>query len=59
MKNLFERLKTGLAKTHNSIAGKIDGLFSSGPSREELAEMLEQTLITADVGVRTSGLIVD
>ncbi|MBI5048845.1 MAG: signal recognition particle-docking protein FtsY [Deltaproteobacteria bacterium] len=59
MKNLFERLKTGLAKTHNSIADKIDRLFSSGPSREELAEMLEQTLITADVGVKTSGLIVD
>lgn len=59
MKNLFERLKTGLAKTHNSIAGKIEGLFSSGPSREELAEMLEQTLITADVGVKTSSLIVD
>jgi hypothetical protein len=30
MKNLFERLKTGLAKTHNSIANKIDGFISSG-----------------------------
>ena len=59
MKNLFERLKAGLSKTHNSIANKIDGLFSSGASREELAEMLEETLITADVGVRTSGIIVD
>lgn len=58
MRNLFERLKTGLAKTHNSIANKIDGFFSSGASREELAEMLEETLITADVGVRTSGIIV-
>ncbi len=59
MRNFFERLKTGLAKTHNSIASKIDGLFSSGPSREELAEMLEEILITADVGVQTSGFIVD
>lgn len=59
MKKLFERLRTGLAKTHNSIASKIDGLFSSGPSREELAEMLEEILITADVGVQTSGFIVD
>lgn len=58
MRNLFERLKTGLSKTHNSIANKIDGFFSSGASREELAEMLEETLITADVGVRTSGIIV-
>lgn len=58
MKNFFERLKAGLAKTHNSIANKIDGFFSSGASREELAEMLEETLITTDVGVRTSGIIV-
>ncbi|MBI5327897.1 MAG: signal recognition particle-docking protein FtsY [Deltaproteobacteria bacterium] len=59
MKNLFERLKTGLAKTHNSIASRIDRFFSSGPSREELAEMLEETLIAADVGVQTSKLILD
>jgi len=57
MKNFFERIKIGLAKTNNSIANKIDGFFSSGASREELAEMLEETLITADVGVRTSGII--
>ena len=59
MKKIFERLKSGLAKTHNSIMNKIDGVFSSGPSREELATMLEEILITADVGVKTSGLIVD
>lgn len=59
MKNFFERLKSGLAKTHNSIMNKIDGVFSSGPSREELSTMLEEILITADVGVKTSGLIVD
>ncbi|MBI3397968.1 MAG: signal recognition particle-docking protein FtsY [Deltaproteobacteria bacterium] len=59
MKSLLERLKSSLAKTHNNIVNKIEEFFSSGPSREELAEMLEQTLITADVGVRTSGLIVD
>src|SRR3990172_6799623 len=59
MKKIFERLKSGLAKTHNSIMNKIDGGFSSGPSREELAAMLEEILITADVGVKTSGLIVD
>ncbi len=59
MRNLFERLRTGLSKTHNNIANKIDGFFYSGASREELAEMLEETLITADVGVQTSGFIVD
>lgn len=59
MKNFFERLKSGLAKTHNNIVTKIDGFFSSGASRQELAEMLEETLITADVGVKTSGIIVE
>jgi len=59
MKNLYERLKSGLAKTHNNIVNKIDGFFSSGASLQELAEMLEETLITADVGVKTSGIIVE
>ncbi|HAG51851.1 MAG: signal recognition particle-docking protein FtsY [Deltaproteobacteria bacterium GWC2_42_51] len=59
MKNLYERLKSGLAKTHNNIVNKIDGFFSSGASRQELEEMLEETLITADVGVKTSGIIVE
>lgn len=59
MKKFFERLKAGLAKTHNNIMDKIEGAFSSGASREELAEMLEETLITTDVGVKTSGFIVD
>lgn len=57
MKNFFEQLKSGLAKTHNNIVNKIDEVFSSGHSQEEMAEMLEETLITADVGVKTSGLI--
>lgn len=57
MKNLFEKLKSGLSKTHSSIVSKIEVIFSSGHSREELSEMLEETLITADVGVKTSGLI--
>lgn len=59
MKNLFERLKSGLAKTHNSIVNNIESIFSSTASREGLAEMLEESLITADIGVKTSWLIID
>lgn len=59
MKNLFERLKSGLAKTHNSIVNKIENIFSSTASREGLTEMLEESLITADIGVKTSWLIID
>ncbi|MBI5894289.1 MAG: signal recognition particle-docking protein FtsY [Deltaproteobacteria bacterium] len=51
MKNLFNRLKTGLAKTHNSLMNKIDAAFSSGMSRQEMIDALEETLITADIGV--------
>jgi len=59
VKNLFERLKSGLAKTHNSIVNNIESIFSSTASREGLAEMLEESLITADIGVKTSWLIID
>ena len=56
---MFERLKSGLAKTHNSIVNNIESIFSSTASREGLAEMLEESLITADIGVKTSWLIID
>jgi fused signal recognition particle receptor len=59
VKSLFERLKSGLAKTHSNIVGRIEEIFSSGVSRERMAEMVEEALITADAGVKTSGLIVD
>ena len=59
MKNLFERLKSGLAKTHNSIVNKIESFFSSTASREGLTEVLEETLITSDIGVKTSWLIIN
>jgi len=59
VKNLFERLKSGLAKTHNSIVNKIESFFSSTASREGLTEVLEETLITSDIGVKTSWLIIN
>jgi len=56
--NLFQRLKSGLVRTHNNITGRIETLFSSSATREELANILEEALILADVGVKTStGLV--
>ena len=51
-------LKAGLARTHNAIMGNVEAAFV-GESREEILEKLEESLILADVGVRTSSSIVD
>ena len=56
----FEKLKDGLAKTRNDISGKIDGVLNSYKKiDEELFEDLEEVLITADVGVNTTMLLID
>lgn len=56
----FEKLKDGLAKTRNDISGKIDGVLNSYKKiDEELFEDLEEVLITADVGVNTTMVLID
>ncbi|GJL79273.1 MAG: signal recognition particle receptor FtsY [Nitrospinaceae bacterium] len=56
----FSRLKSGLSKTRNSLAGGIDrvvhGQAKVGP---ELLDELEEVLISADVGVATTGFILE
>lgn len=54
----FESLKAGLARTHNAIMGGVEAAFT-GESREVLLERLEESLISSDVGVKTSTEIVD
>ncbi len=56
----FDRLKAGLAKTKNALFGKLDQLFR-GFSKvdEEMLEELEEVLITADVGVVPTEMIID
>ena len=54
MKNIFNKLKTGLARTHRSLTNKIEDIFSSGASYQEIMDSLEESLITADVGVNVS-----
>ena len=57
---LFEKLKSGLKKTTDSLAGKIGGLFrSSKKIDEDFFEELEETLITADLGAETAIEICD
>ncbi|MEZ4485922.1 MAG: signal recognition particle-docking protein FtsY [Syntrophotaleaceae bacterium] len=53
--SLFERMRTGLAKTQASLVGRIDALLSSSQSiDEDLLEELEEVLVTADFGMQTT-----
>ncbi len=60
MAGLFAKLKQGLAKTSQSLVGKVEELIT-GRKRidEELYEELEEILIQADVGAETSFALVE
>lgn len=56
----FDKIKNGLAKSRNSIVENINSVINSFTKiDEELFEELEEILITADIGVATSGEICD
>lgn len=56
----FEKLRNGLAKTKNSMMGRIEALLHSFTKiDEDLFEELEETLILCDIGVNTSVKICD
>ena len=59
-KGFFRRLKEGMAKTRNSIASGLNSIFH-GFSKidEDFYEELEEVLIMADIGVATTGEILD
>ncbi len=51
----FDKLKNGLGKTKNSMADKMNNVFSTFRKvDEELLEELEEILIMSDIGVDTS-----
>lgn len=54
-KGLFHRLKEGLTKTRKGFINRVTNLFNGyGKIDEELFEELEEILIQADVGVKTT-----
>jgi len=56
----FSRLVKGLAKTRNSIANGIDAIFSGfSHIDEDFYEELEETLIMADLGIKTTDAILE
>ena len=51
----FDKLKSGLGKTRNSLNDKLNSVFSNFRKvDEELLEELEEILIMSDIGVETS-----
>ncbi|CRZ34322.1 fused signal recognition particle receptor [Herbinix hemicellulosilytica] len=56
----FSKLVKGLAKTRNSIANGIDAIFSGFSNiDEDFYEELEETLIMADLGIKTTDAILE
>ena len=57
---LFEKIKSGLLKTKESMVKRIDSFIGSFTKiDEEFFEELEEILITSDIGVSTSVKICD
>ena len=60
MMGIFQKIKSGLQKTRQSIVGGVSQVFRSFQNiDEELYEELEETLIMADIGTVTSERIVE
>ncbi len=56
----FDKLKSGLGKTKQTINEKINNVFSSFRKvDEELLEELEEVLVTSDIGMETSMEIIE
>lgn len=57
---LFDRLKAGLTKTRDQIAGGMDNLFNGyAEIDDDFYEELEETLIMGDIGVKATQAILD
>ncbi|MBO4336655.1 MAG: signal recognition particle-docking protein FtsY [Lachnospiraceae bacterium] len=58
--NLFERLKGGLTKTKDSLAGSLNAVFSGASDiDDDFYEEIEEILIMGDVGVKATYEILD
>lgn len=56
----LDRIKDGLARTRSVVAGQIAAVVpSSGQLDEDILEEIEEILIQADVGLKTSGDMLD
>ncbi|MBQ6660115.1 MAG: signal recognition particle-docking protein FtsY [Lachnospiraceae bacterium] len=58
-KGFFARLFAGMSKTRSSLASGLRSLFRGSKIDEDFYEELEEILIMADIGVSTTGAILD
>jgi len=56
---VLARLRVGLSRTKGQLVRRLDDLFATGQVDEQLLSQLEEVLISADVGVRTSATLLD
>ena len=56
---LFQRLKTGLAKTRAGLGQRLEGLFKEPSWNEATLAELEEILLAADVGVKATQRLAD
>ncbi len=59
MSSLFQRLKDGLVKSTQKIVSQIDDSCNPEVSREDQLLLLEEALITSDLGVNAALAVVD
>jgi fused signal recognition particle receptor len=60
MWNFFEKLKTGLSKTHHGFVEKIDQVFLGKKEiDQDVLDELEGLLFEADLGVKTSHQLIE
>ena len=56
-KGIFEKLRTGLSKTRTGFLSGLNNIIGRGKIDEDFFEGLEELLITADVGIHSTTLI--
>ncbi len=57
--SLLERLKKSVGKTRSEIAARVEGLFGVRRLDQEQLQLLENALLAADLGVRTTRELLD
>ncbi len=58
-KNWLKSLRGGLEKTRNNLGKKLLGVFGGGKISPELYDELETTLLSSDIGIRSTKYILD
>ena len=57
---IFDKLKKGLAKTHDNIFAKVDKLvYGKSKIDDEIIDQIEEILLSSDVGVQTTEVIME